>query len=153
MKSSKQVNSFWKRIFLKSVLAKDIPLIFVGDAFAQKEKFLFLDVRERKEFEVSHIEGALYGGFKDFDIGRVNDMKKDEPLIVYCSVGLRSDRITRRLIDAGYVNAKNLYGGIFEWMNNDFEIVDMEEKPTKNIHAFNRKFAAWLKKGIKVYRN
>lgn len=141
----------FKRIFLRNFLRKDTPVISIDDAFAQKHNYIFLDARERNEFEISHIKSAAYVGFEDFNMMRLKNIKKDEQIIVYCSVGLRSDRITRKLIDAGYVNAKNLYGGIFEWLNKDFEIVDVQEMETKNIHPFNKKFGAWLNKGIKVY--
>jgi rhodanese-related sulfurtransferase len=36
---------------------------------------------------------------------------------VYCSIGKRSDEITKMLGEAGFTNARNLYGGIFEWVN------------------------------------
>ena len=52
---------------------------------------------------------------------------------------------------AGYTNVFNLYGGIFEWKNNDFQVVDTLGKSTEKVHAFNKSWEKWLKKVEKVY--
>ena len=46
---------------------------------------------------------------------------------------------------------RTLYGGIFEWKNNDYPIIDSEGKETENVHTYSRFWSKWLKKGIKVY--
>ena len=45
----------------------------------------------------------------------------------------------------------NLYGGIFEWINNDFKIYNSEEKETDSVHTFRKTLGKWLVKGTKVY--
>ena len=49
------------------------------------------------------------------------------------------------------MNAKNLYGGIFEWKNQDGTVVDDEGSITDSVHAFDRAWGIWLNKGKKVY--
>ena len=91
---------------------------------------ILLDSREKKEYEVSHIKGALYAGYEDFDLQEVskNIKSKDAQIIVYCSLGVRSEDIAETLQKAGYTNIKNLYGGIFNWKNNNLPIVNRHVK-------------------------
>lgn len=118
----------------------------------QKEKTpFFFDTRAKEEFKVSHIAGARFAGYKEFTLDSMKDIPKEQPIILYCSIGKRSGEIGEKLIDAGYTNVQNLYGGIFEWINKGYPVVDTENKPTNKIHAYNKIWGAWLKKGNKVY--
>jgi rhodanese-related sulfurtransferase len=117
------------------------------------DSILILDSREASEYNVSHIESAKFVGFnkfskKDFD-AQVSD--KDTPIVVYCSVGIRSDRISKKLQKMGYTNVKNLYGGIFEWKNKGFPILDSTNRETENIHVYSKIWSKWSLKGVKVY--
>ncbi|MFB9105669.1 rhodanese-like domain-containing protein [Algibacter miyuki] len=76
---------------------------------------------------------------------------KDTQIVVYCSLGIRSESIADSLKQAGYTHVENLYGGIFEWKNNNFPVYNSEEKETDSIHTFNKAWSKWLKKGIKIY--
>lgn len=76
---------------------------------------------------------------------------KDAQIAVYCSLGIRSETIAIKLKKAGYSNVTNLYGGIFEWKNNDLPIVNRNEIPTDSIHAFSKEWGVWIQKGTKVY--
>ena len=71
--------------------------------------------------------------------------------MVYCSVGIRSESIADSIKKAGYYNIENLYGGIFEWKNNNFPVYNSAQKETDSIHTYNKTWSKWLKKGIKVY--
>jgi rhodanese-related sulfurtransferase len=117
---------------------------------AEMEGVLFLDAREPREFEVSHIDGARCVGYDDFDINAISDLDKSKPVIVYCSVGYRSEKIGEKLLDDGFTDVYNLYGGIFHWVNTDQPVVSSEGK-TNAVHAYNEKWGKWLEKGEKVY--
>jgi rhodanese-related sulfurtransferase len=145
------IDSWWKRRLLKKMLKHDVPAISAAEAKEIMDEKTFLDSREKEEYEVSHLPKAMFVGFNDFNISCVEKIKKDALIIVYCSVGLRSEKITRLLVKEGYRNVQNLYGGIFEWKNQGHEIVDITELPTDKIHAFNKKFSMWIKKGEKVF--
>jgi rhodanese-related sulfurtransferase len=112
---------------------------------------VFLDSREKKEFEVSHIKNAIWVGYEDFDTARLKNIAKDEKIIVYCSVGYRSEKIAERLLASGYTNVVNLYGGIFEWVNQDKPVVDQTGNETEFVHAYSKKWGIWLNEGVKVY--
>lgn len=115
-----------------------------------QSKIVILDTRERNEFNVSHLRNAKWVGYDDFELSRLTFDKKSE-IIVYCSVGYRSEKIGEKLKDAGYLNVKNLYGGIFNWNNKGYKLVDLQNKETQKIHAYNESWGKWLTRGQKVY--
>jgi rhodanese-related sulfurtransferase len=58
--------------------------------------------------------------------------------VVYCSLGIRSKTVAHKLIQGGYTNVFNLYGGIFEWKNNAFKRMDTLGNDTEKIHIFRK---------------
>lgn len=132
-----------------------IPYISAEElsTFQSKNDMLLIDTREREEYDVSKIEGAVFAGFKDFSIKQFSNLVTDktQPVVVYCSLGIRSEIIGEKLKSAGYTNVKNLYGGIFEWKNKNFEVIDSEGKNTEKIHAYSKQWGEWLTNGEKIY--
>jgi rhodanese-related sulfurtransferase len=112
---------------------------------------VFLDAREHKEFKVSHIKNAIFVGYNNFQIKSVKAIPKDAKIVVYCSVGFRSEKICEKLKAAGFTNVLNLYGGIFEWKNVGKSVFTSNGKETQNVHAFDKDWGKWLCKGVKVY--
>ncbi|MBL7826857.1 MAG: rhodanese-like domain-containing protein [Saprospiraceae bacterium] len=138
---------------LKTLLAHTVPEIDVMTTQALQSKNAFLlDARAAREFEVSHLEHARLVGYDDFSLDRVADIPKDSVIVVYCSVGYRSEKVAEKLIAAGYTRVSNLYGGIFQWVNEEKAVVDKSGQPTEKVHAYNRTWGVWLQKGKKVYR-
>ncbi|MHA7842287.1 MAG: rhodanese-like domain-containing protein [Winogradskyella sp.] len=142
---------------LKTLLEKhnkgDIPYISVQELAMPKTEAVILDARETTEFETSHIEDAIHVGYNafDLDIVKENVPDKTSKIVVYCSLGIRSEHIAERLKNEGYTNIFNLFGGIFEWKNNDFVVYDQNNEPTENVHAFSKEWSKWLLKGNKIY--
>jgi rhodanese-related sulfurtransferase len=133
---------------------KNVPYISVETLALPKTKAILLDTREEKEFKVSHLRGAISVGYDNFKIQEtLQKLPKDKAtkIVVYCSLGIRSETIAYKLIQEGYTNVYNLYGGIFEWKNADFQVIDTLGKSTEKVHAFNKSWGKWLKKGEKVY--
>lgn len=120
-----------------------------------KNNILILDAREKEEYNVSHIESAKYIGFNDFNKDRFNALKvnKNTTIVVYCSLGIRSHQIAEKIKKMGYTSIYNLYGGIFQWKNENRKIVNSNEKTTDSIHAFSKEWGVYLRKGIKVYQS
>lgn len=108
------------------------------------EDYLILDAREKEEFAISHIKGAKYIGYNKFDIKSLEGTDKNQPIVVYCSVGYRSEKIGEKLQKAGFTKVYNLYGSIFEWVNNGYEIKDSEGKSTQKVHTYNKKWSKWV---------
>lgn len=136
---------------MESLYKNTVPLIKADALNSQTEDVVMLDTRAKKEYLVSHIQGARFVDYDDFEVDQLNDIPKDQEIVVYCSVGYRSERVGEKLQKAGYTNVKNLYGGIFGWKNKGYKIVDAKNQVTDSIHTYNKSWGKWLYKGIKVY--
>ena len=148
--SSAQVENKKYELMLDGLLSHSVTETSVDELSKRKENIILLDARESNEYEVSHLDGAIHIGYDEFDLSSVSHINKDAEIIVYCSVGYRSEKIAERLVENGYTNVQNLYGGIFEWMNRGQEVINTQGV-TDSIHAFDRIWGVWLDKGIKVY--
>jgi sulfur-carrier protein adenylyltransferase/sulfurtransferase len=82
---------------------------------------LFLDVRERDEWEEGHIPGAVHipRGLLE---SRVESALPDrtQPVVVYCAAGNRSAFAAKTLEELGYENVSSLAGGFTDWKRNGF---------------------------------
>ena len=138
---------------LKQFNTETIPYISVEELSELQISHIVLDARELNEYKVSHLKNATCVGYDFFDINSVLEKypNKDEKIVVYCSLGIRSEVVAKQLKDAGYTNVSNLYGGIFEWKNKGNEVYNKKGKPTKKVHVFSQEWSKWLKKGKKVY--
>ncbi|WP_369825399.1 rhodanese-like domain-containing protein [Formosa sp. Hel1_31_208] len=143
------------RELLKKYNTGDIPYISVEELAMPKTKAIILDARELAEFEISHLKNAIHIGYDEFQMASIENViqNKNNEIIVYCSLGIRSEVIAKRLREEGYTNVKNLFGGIFEWKNKNFKVYNSQDKLTDSIHAYSKSWSKWLEKGIKVYPN
>jgi len=135
------------------VISFSVPVIGVEDLKDMYNQPLLLDAREKSEYDVSHIEGAQYIGYKKLDLSVLDTVTKDQTIVVYCSIGYRSEKIGEKLINMGYTNVFNLYGSIFEWVNRGNEVVDENDEATKEVHTYNKKWSKWVNedKAVKVW--
>ena len=133
--------NFEKRI--DELIEHSVPIISITEASDKFENYTFLDTRELEEYETSHIKGALFVGYDNFSISNLN-FAKSENLIVYCSVGYRSEIIGKKLKDSGYQNVYNLYGSIFEWVNQGYPVVDSYGNNTDQLHTYNHSWSKWV---------
>ncbi len=138
---------------LKSLLSHSVSEIDVKTAKENLGKAIFLDARPQNEYRVGHIENAKRVGYEDFSMESVKHLDKEQPIIVYCSVGYRSEKVAEKLKVKGFKNVHNLYGGLFEWANQN-EPIYIQEKKTDSIHGYNKLWGSWMKNKskIKVYR-
>ncbi|WP_107038265.1 rhodanese-like domain-containing protein [Brumimicrobium mesophilum] len=152
--AAQKVQSGAYNTMLKSVLKNDVPELTVQQADSIKQvnpNVVFIDTREKREYEVSHLKNAVWVGYDDFDLARVQEIDENTKIIAYCSVGARSENITRQLIEAGYTDVSNMYGSIFEWVNEGKPVYNLEGEETMRVHAYSKSWGVWLKKGEKVY--
>jgi len=147
---SQKVKQKTYHALINSVYKKDIPLIFADTLSNNLSDFTLLDTRSKTEFDISHIANAKYIGYEDFDMKSMDEVEKDKNIVVYCSVGFRSQDIAQKLQEKGFTNVHNLYGGIFEWKNLNYSIVDGQNNVTDSVHTYNKIWAYWLRNGIKV---
>ncbi|WP_010520930.1 rhodanese-like domain-containing protein [Aquimarina agarivorans] len=134
---------------LGDLLTHSVTEVLPSEIYDENE-VVFLDAREKEEYIVSHIKGSKWVGYDTFTPKNVKDIEKDKPIVVYCTVGYRSEKITEKLLKMGYSNVSNLYGGIFEWVHQDRKVYN-DSSQTKKIHTYNKDWSQWLEKGEKVY--
>lgn len=135
---------------LQGLLKQSVPFVSVAQ-LRQQPPAVLLDTRAPAEFAVSHLRGARWVGYEEFKLSRVQDLPKNTPIVVYCSVGYRSEKVGEQLQQAGFTNVRNLYGGLFEWVNEGQPAVTTGDAPTARVHAYSRSWGIWLKRGQKVY--
>ena len=122
-----------------------VPAIDVDSLHKMQPGSVYLlDAREPGEYAVSHIQGAVNRGYDHFDQTRLDSLDKTRPVVVYCSIGYRSEKIAQKLKKAGFTNVSNLYGSIFEWVNRGYPMVDASGQPTRRIHTYNKKWGRWV---------
>ncbi|MEO7524596.1 MAG: rhodanese-like domain-containing protein [Ferruginibacter sp.] len=146
-----QVQSKSFEFLLNTILSSKTPVINIKEAVSEKNNYTFLDAREVKEYDVSHIPNARFVGFDKFELSQLDDLPKNDPIIIYCSIGKRSEKITKELLKEGFTDVHNLYGGIFEWVNEGNGVVNNENKPTNKVHAYGYFWGQFLNRGEKVY--
>jgi len=137
------------KTLLSTLYDADFPVIKVRE-IKDLEDFQVLDTREKKEYEVSHLYGAKWVGFDAFDLKNVANLDKNKPVLVYCTVGARSEAIGKKLSDAGFSQVLNLYGGIIQW-SNEGRPVYVNNSPTDSVHTYSKSWGIWLDQGEKVY--
>lgn len=147
--SAQMVQSSAYNLMLKGLLSHSVEEISC-DSASKLSNVVFLDAREAPEFETSSLSDAIHVGYANFNGEAVANLPKDTTIIVYCSVGYRSEKVAEKLLELGFTKVKNLYGGIFEWVNKG-NAVFKNGIETENIHAYNRIWGIWLNKGNKVY--
>lgn len=129
---------------VESLLGFTVPLIGVKELKNIQSEVHIFDTRKEEEYEVSHIPGAEHVGYRSFDPQTIQEVPKSDTIILYCSIGYRSEKIGEQLQKMGYQNVFNLYGSIFEWANQNFPLVNEAGQPTKKIHTYNRNWSKWV---------
>ena len=130
-----------------ALISRSVPLVSTDELAGEMKsgrKYLLLDTRRKEEFSVSHLAGATWTGFENFDLKKLSGIEKSSAIVVYCSIGYRSEKIGEKLKAAGYRNVRNLYGGIFAWANEGRALENNEGKPTKTVHGCDRRWAKLL---------
>lgn len=121
-----------------------VDVISVTDLKDSTAQYLILDARELDEYLVSHIPGAIHIGHEEPKWDALEKIDKDRKIVIYCSIGYRSEIIGEQLIKKGYTNTRNLYGSIFEWANQGCNLEDPRDRLTNRVHTYNKKWSKWL---------
>ncbi|MCB0558078.1 MAG: rhodanese-like domain-containing protein [Phaeodactylibacter sp.] len=129
---------------LTRLLSFSVPTIGVQELRNIQNEVYIFDAREEEEYRVSHIEGARYLGYKKFDEQKLADVPEDARIVLYCSVGYRSEKIGERLQKMGFTDVNNLYGSIFEWVNQGYPVVGADGATTPKVHTYNSKWSQWV---------
>lgn len=112
---------------------------------------VLLDTRSPEEYQVSHLRGARFVNYETFKTATFQDVPRNLPVVVYCTVGARSEQVGARLRSLGFQHVSNLYGGIFQWVNEGHAVVN-QEGPTPKVHPYSALWRPWLKQGEAAYK-
>ena len=115
-------------------------------ALADEQHTVFVDARSKEEFQISHIRGAI-----PYDEIDSKNISADTPIIVYCTVGVRSNRAAKDLSNQGFQNVFDIKGGIIQWANEDQNVYDAMKRSTKEIHVYHKLFAPLLRNGNAIF--
>ncbi|PAP78867.1 hypothetical protein BSZ37_19095 [Rubrivirga marina] len=103
---------------------------------------VLLDARTEAEYAVSHLPGA-HRVDPDASAAELADaldgIDRQRSVVVYCSVGVRSGAVARRLQSAGFEHVENLAGSIFRWANEGRPLV-RDGHPVEEVHPYD---AVW----------
>lgn len=115
----------------------------------QTKRPLLLDVREKEEYAVSHLEGALLATSEKDALQALEGVAPDQPVVLYCSVGYRSSELARFLQKRGFEKVYNLEGSIFAWANEGRAVFRGDER-VDEVHPYDRVWGKLLKKALRA---
>lgn len=109
----------------------------------ERDNWLIFDVRQRQEFEVSHIAGAHHlnpNTWLNAFMKNYGSTVKGKQVVFYCSVGVRSSKMASYLKDElmkrGARDVYNLKKGLFSWANKGHPLQNANGT-TSFIHPYN----------------
>ena len=85
-----------------------------AQAKVEREGWRLFDISEAFEFQASRLPQSERFDYAGFRAGNWAQLPKDQPFIVACRVGHRSQLVVQKLRAAGY-DARNLDGGLWGW--------------------------------------
>lgn len=139
----------WQAVF--SQIARDwpkVPQMSTTElarqlALPEKSRPVLIDVRSPAEFAVSHLSGAINAESAAEISALVKMIPPKRPVILYCSVGLRSSQAAGKLLAAGRTIVFNLKGSIFQWANEGRTVVRNGQAVTE-VHPYNEHWGRLL---------
>ncbi len=89
---------------------------------AKREDVIIVDMRNHYEYEVGHFKNAIEVPSDTFreQLPMAADMlkdKKDAPIIMYCTGGIRCEKATAYMLHQGFKDVYHVEGGIIEYAN------------------------------------
>jgi rhodanese-related sulfurtransferase len=104
---------------------------------------LLIDVRARREYEISHLPGAVWAETSHQIEDVLKRYSKHQVIVFYCSAGVRSSRAAARLTKIGYTNVFNLQGSIFQWANEGRPLL-RDGKVVDVVHPYDERWGVLL---------
>lgn len=140
---------------LEALYSKTVPFIYPNREHQIKDlrPYVILDTRSAEEYAISSIPDAIWVGYPDMDKKIINTLSKDQAILVYCSVGYRSERIGEQLLELGFTDVHNLYGGIFEWLNKGYGVMNAKGQWVDRVHGYSPSWGKWIESEIEVVYN
>jgi rhodanese-related sulfurtransferase len=135
-----------------SLPASDLAAWLDDDA---REPPLLLDARAPEEYAASHLPGAMRVDpdaspeTLAAEVAALRDPGGERPMVVYCSVGVRSARVADRLQHAGLGEVYNLEGSIFRWAEEGRPLVRDGER-VHTVHPYDALWGLLLPRDLRA---
>lgn len=75
---------------------------------------LLLDVRQDWETKICRLPDAVHIPIEEIEL-RVDELNRDDAIVVYCHAGVRSAAVAEYLRSLGFKDVRNLAGGLDLW--------------------------------------
>jgi molybdopterin/thiamine biosynthesis adenylyltransferase/rhodanese-related sulfurtransferase len=105
----------------------------------KKEPVVLLDIREKEEIALGHIEGATFlpqGLLKEKAESLLPD--KNVRVVVYCAGGIRSLAVAKLMKEKGYAYSFSMAKGINGWKEAGYEVVSDSELTPDQLNRYSR---------------
>lgn len=145
-----QADGVLYNLYLKSIYNKNTPTITCNELYNSFDAYTVIDTRSEEEYSTSHLKNAIFFNYDSYTSQDLSKIPTDKPIVFYCSVGWRSQKITEYFMAKGFTNVVNLYGGVFDWANKKLPLYSKNTQ-TDSVHVYSKKWGYWLKNGHKVY--
>ncbi len=99
----------------------EVREITTEELFKDINKYVLIDVREKEEWQERHLLGALNVPLSQIEGGSFNSIPKERPIVLYCSLGIRSKKAGNILIEKDYREVYSLKGGLSAVMQNGYK--------------------------------
>jgi len=96
-------------------MLNEINVLELNEKLNLNKSLILLDVRESYELNICKIDNSVHIPMADIP-KRINQLNKNEEIIILCRSGVRSKRVYQFLYNQGFTKIKNLKGGILEWI-------------------------------------
>lgn len=100
---------------------RSISAVEAQTLMKQTPAIYLLDVRTLDEYVQKRIAGAHLIPIDQIQ-SRLREIPRDQPIIVYCAVGARSEQVANYLARLGYAQVYNMFGGIMSWQVRGYPI-------------------------------
>ena len=100
----------------------DVTVAEASNLIGDKPELVILDVRTQAEYDDGHIEGAVLIPVQELP-DRLDELDKNDELLVYCRTGNRSVTAVEILEEAGFTKIYHMDEGISTWISEGYPVV------------------------------
>ena len=80
----------------------------------RQEPPMLLEVRKDWETRLCRLPNAVHIPIEEIEL-RVDELNRDDDIVVYCHQGVRSAAVAEYLRSLGFTSVRNLSGGLDSW--------------------------------------
>ncbi|MTJ08378.1 rhodanese-like domain-containing protein [Anabaena sp. UHCC 0204] len=85
----------------------------------EQEKIQLIDVREPSEYTAEHIPQAQLLPLSKFQPEQIS-LTQGKEIVIYCQSGNRSNQAAQKLVNSGFIEFRQLEGGITAWKQSGY---------------------------------